>query len=315
MVDAAVAMGRKLMQQVVTIVKPETILAWQRRLEWQKWDYSSRPQRKSGRPRTPGNIESIVCRLARENTWGYLRIQGELLKLDIPLSKGCIADILRRNSLPPSPERQGLTWREFLSRHAEVMLCADLFTKEIWTFCGLKTAYVLFVMHLQTRQILLAEATFCPHSRWMSQMVRNLLMECEEAGVQPRSMLHDRDSIFIHSFDDTLKGGGMDVVRTPFRAPNANAHAERWVLSAKRECLDHLILFGLANLRRTVTVYRDYYNALRPHQGLGQRIPVKVNLALTASSDKPLHSSRRASEVICTPFLGGLLKSYSRQAA
>ena len=133
LVDAAVAMGRKLMQKVVSIVKPETILAWQRRLEKEKWDYSSRQKRGPGRPRTAGHIEAIVCRLTRENTWGYLRIQGELLKLDIQLSKGCIADILRRNNLPPSPERKSLTWREFLSRHAEVMLCADLFTKEIWT--------------------------------------------------------------------------------------------------------------------------------------------------------------------------------------
>ena len=109
LVDAALAMGRKLMQEVVNIVKPETILAWQRRLERQKWDYSDRKTRRPGRPRTPGNIEAIVCRMARENIWGYRRIEGELLKLDITLSKSCIADILRRNNLPPSPERKGLT--------------------------------------------------------------------------------------------------------------------------------------------------------------------------------------------------------------
>jgi transposase InsO family protein len=201
--------------------------------------------------------------MARENTWGYLRIQGELLKLDIRLSKGCIADILRRNNLPPSPERKGLTWREFLSRRPEAMLCADLSTKEIWTFCGLKTAYVLFVMHLETRRILLAEATFCPHSRWMSQMVRNLLIECEEAGIHPRFMLHDRDGLFTYGFDETVKGAGVDVIKTPFQSPNANAHAERWVLSAKRECLDHLILFGLENLRHTVSCYA--------HRRIGRR--------------------------------------------
>lgn len=312
LVNAALAMGRKLMQEVVSIVKPETILAWQRRLEKQKWDYSTRERRKPGRPQTPGSIESIVCRLAQENTWGYLRIQGELLKLDVKLSKGCIADILRRNNLPPSPERKGLTWREFLSRHADVMLCADLFTKEIWTFCGLKTAYVLFVMHLETRQILLAEATFCPHSRWMSQMGRNLLMACEEAGVQPRFMLHDRDGLFIHSFDQTLKAAGVEVVKTPFRAPNANSHAERWVLSARGECLDHLVLFGLENLRRTVSCYRAFHNHLRPHQGLGQAIPAHVNSdSITATGKPPMEPSN----IVCTSLCGGLLKSYSRQAA
>ncbi|MCJ7822575.1 MAG: hypothetical protein MUQ26_05795, partial [Armatimonadetes bacterium] len=150
------------MKEVVSIVKPETILAWQRRLEQQKWDYSERRRRGPGRPRTPDHIEALVCRLARENLWGYQRLRGELLKLRVILSKGCIADILRRNGVPPAPKRAGLTWQKFLSRHAEVMLCADLFTKEVWTFSGLRTAYVLFVLHLGTRRIVLAEATFSP---------------------------------------------------------------------------------------------------------------------------------------------------------
>ena len=127
--EAALAMGRSLMKEVVSIVKPETILAWQRRLERQKWDYSAR-RTQPGRPRTPGEIEALVCRLARENAWGYQRIRGELLKLGIQRSKGCIAAILRRNGLPPSPQRGGLTWRQFLARHAEVLLCADLFTRK-----------------------------------------------------------------------------------------------------------------------------------------------------------------------------------------
>jgi len=315
LVCAALAMGRKLMQEAVTIVKPETILAWQRRLEREKCDYSMRERRGPGRPRTPGNIEAVVCRLARENTWGYRRIQGELLKLGIKLSKGGIADILRRNNLPPAPERKGLTWREFLARHAEVMLCADLFTKEIWTFCGLKTAYVLFVMHMETRRILLAEATFCPHNRWMAQMARNLLMECEDAGIRPRFVLHDRDGLFIHSFDDTLKAAGVEVVRTPFQAPNANSHAERWVLSVKQECLDHLVLFGLESLQHTLDVYRTYYNDLRPHQGIGRQVPAAMADAPSATLPRNADPRQRSSPLVCTPLLGGLLKSYSRRAA
>ncbi|MFC2171833.1 hypothetical protein ACFLU6_04295 [Acidobacteriota bacterium] len=106
LMKAALAMGRKLMRRAVTIVKPDTILAWQRRLEQRKWDYSRRRRRGPGRPRTSGEVEVLVCRLARENTWGYKRIQGELKKLGITLSKSCIADILRRNGLPPAPERR-----------------------------------------------------------------------------------------------------------------------------------------------------------------------------------------------------------------
>ncbi len=134
---AAPAMGRKLMEAAVNIVKPATILAWQQRLEKEKWDYSARRKRPPGRPKTASNIEVLVCQLARENTWGYAKIQGELQKLGIEISKTTVANILRRNGLPSSPDREGLTWREFLSRHADVFVCADLFTKEIWTLKGL----------------------------------------------------------------------------------------------------------------------------------------------------------------------------------
>ena len=113
--DATLAMGRKAMRLVVTIVKPETILAWQRRLAQAKWDCSRRRHRGLGLPRTPRDVEALVCRLARENTWGYKRISGELEKLGIQLSKSWIADVLRRNELPPAPEREGSAWRELLA--------------------------------------------------------------------------------------------------------------------------------------------------------------------------------------------------------
>ena len=125
--------------------------------------------------------------MGRENGWGYRRIQGELKKLGIPISRSCVADILRPNGLPRARERGGLTWREFLSRHADVVLCADLFTKEIRTLCGLRRAFVLVVMHVKSRTILLAETTFFPHSAWMAQQVRNLLWECDDLGMQARS--------------------------------------------------------------------------------------------------------------------------------
>ena len=128
-----------------------------------------------------------------------MRIKGELAKLGIPISKSCVADVLRRNGLRPSPERGGLTWREFLARHADVLLCADLLTKEVWTFCGRQRTFVLFLIHVGTRTILLAEAMFSPHSRWMVQQVRNVLWECDECGVVPRFFIHDRRESTIGS--------------------------------------------------------------------------------------------------------------------
>jgi len=268
--EAALAMGRSLMNEVVSIVKPETILAWQRRLERRKmlWDYSARRRRGPGRPRPRDDIEAMVCRVARENAWSYQRIRGELLKLGITRSKGCIADILRRNGLPPSPQRQGLTWQQFLPRHAEVLLCADLFTKEVWTLCCLRTAYVLFVLHLGTRRIVLAEATFCPHGRWMGQMARNLLMSCEDLEIAPRLVLHDRDKLLAWEFDTVLAAAEAKIVKTPFRAPDANAHAERWVGSVTGECLDHLILFGMSSLQRAASLLRLLQ---RPSSASGDR--------------------------------------------
>jgi len=312
--DAALAMGRSLMKQVVSIVKPETILAWQRRLERRKRDYSARRRRGPGRPRTPGEIEALVCRLARENTWGYQRIRGELLKLGLTRSKGCIVDILRRNGLPPSPQRQGLTWQQFLSRHAEVMLCADLFTKEVWTFCGLRTAYVLFVLHLGTRRILLAEATFSPHGQWMGQMARNLLMSCENLGITPRFVLHDRDKLLAWDFDAVLTTAQAMIVKTPFRAPDANAHAERWVGSVTGECLDHLVLFGMSSLQRALRIYRDFFNGHRPHQGIANRVPDRrATGEMLPDCADGMPDAELAVE--CDQFLGGLLNSYYRKAA
>ena len=205
LVEAAMAMGRGLMEQVVTIVQPKTILAWQRRFENQKWDYSDRRKNNPGRPRILVDIEQLVCRMARENEWGYGRIQGELKKLDIEISKTSVANILRRNGLPPSPEREGPSWREFLDRHASVFLCADMFQKEVWTFRGLITAYVFFVIHLETRRVLLARAAFAPTHHWLEQQARHVMWACEEQGIEPRFLLRDNDMLYPEGMDTILK--------------------------------------------------------------------------------------------------------------
>jgi len=313
LVESAMAMGRDLMERVVTIVKPKTILAWQRRLEKQKWDYSDRRKNNPGRPRISLDIEQIVCRMARENEWGYERIQGELKKLDIEISKSSVANILRRNGLLPSPEREGLSWREFLARHAPVFLCADMFQKEVWTFRGLTTAYVFFVIHLQTRKVILANATFSPTNQWLKQQTRHVLWECEDQCIEPRFFLRDNDQLYPKDMDALLKSSGVDTVKTPFGAPNANAYAERYVLSCKKECLNHLLIFGLNRLQRVVDCYTSYYNEHRPHQGIDNKIPSEYNKSDVWQGGGMLKNVS-AGNIVRKDFLGGLLKSYYRAA-
>ncbi|MHC4638573.1 MAG: integrase core domain-containing protein [Planctomycetota bacterium] len=311
LVEAAMAMGRDLMEQVVTIVKPKTILAWQRKLENQKWDYSDRRKNNPGRPRIALDVEQIICRMARENEWGYKRIQGELKKLDIEVSKSSIANILRRNGLPPSPEREGPSWREFLARHAPVFLCADMFQKEVWTFRGLTTAYVFFVIHLQTRKVLLARATFSPTNQWLKQQIRHILWVCEEESIGPKFFLCDNDQLYPEDMATILQASGVDTIKTPFQAPNANAHAERYVLSCKRDCLNHLLIFGLNRLQYILDCYASYFNEHRPHQGIYNRIPSEYNMTAQRQGGSMLFRTRN---IVCKDFLGGLLKSYRRAA-
>ena len=313
LVESAMAMGREMMEQFVTIVKPKTILAWQRQLEKRKWDYSDRRKNNPGRPRISLDVEQIVCRMARENEWGYKRIQGELKKLEIAISKTSVANILRRNGLPPSPEREGPSWREFLARHAPVFLCADMFQKEVWTFRGLTTAYVFFVIHLQTRKVILARATFSPTNQWLKQQTRHVLWECEDHGIEPRFFLRDNDQLYPECMDAILKSSGVDTVKTPFGAPNANAHAERYVLNCKNECLSHLLIFGLNRLQYVINCYTSFFNEHRPHQGIDNEIPSKYNLAAKRQGGC-VPTKVTARNVIRKEFLGGLLKSYQRTA-
>ena len=250
--------------------------------------------------------------MARENEWGYTRIQGELEKLDITISKSSVANILRRNGLPPSPERKGLSWREFLARHAAVFLCADMFQKEVWTFRGLTTAYVFFVNHLQTRKIILCKATFSPTNQWLHQQTRHVLWACEDHGIEPRFLLRDNDMLYPEGMNTTLKAFGVDTVKTPFQAPNANAHAERYVLSCKKECLNHLLIFCLNRLQHVVDCYTLYFNKHRPHQGIDNQIPGEYNMSKQQGGHMPLKI--RVRNVTRKDFLGGLLKSYQRAA-
>ena len=254
-------LGRKALTEVASIVRPETILAWHRRLVARRFD-GSKKRRAPGRPAIDRAIEELVVRFATENRdWGYDRIAGAIANLGHALSDQTVGNILKRHGIPPAPERQKTTtWKDFIRAHREVLAATDFFTTEVWTVSGLVTYYVVFVMHVATRRVHIAGLTPFPDERWMTQIARNLTM--------------------------------ADV-----------GHAERWVRSAKDECLSKLILFGEPALRTALRAYTEHFHGERNHQG-------KDNLLLF-----PREEIGRTGPVRCRDRLGGLLKFYHRAAA
>ena len=213
-------------------VRPGTLLAWHRRLVARRWTY---PHRRPGRPPISRDVRELILRLARENSsWGYLRIAGELRKLDIAVSASSVRNILTRAGLPPAPRRDSQSWRSFLQAHGESILACDFFTVDtVW----LRRLYVLAFISIGSRRAEYFAITSKPDTAWMLQQARNLLMELDDHDRQVRFLIHDRDAKFPRAFDALLESDGIKIIRTPVRAPNANAHMERWVRTVRREYL------------------------------------------------------------------------------
>jgi putative transposase len=251
------------------LVTPATLLRWHRELVARRWTY---PRRRPGRPATPVEVRELIVRLARENPgWGYRRIQGELVGLRVKLAASTVWAILRKAGIEPAPMRLEAGWSEFLRRQAASILECDFLTVDT---LFLRRFYVLFFIELATRRVHLAGITTNPDGRWVTQQARNLLMHFDENGVQPRFVIRDRDSKFTSDFDEVFRSEGIRVIKAPVRAPRARAHAERWVGSLRRECLDRLLIVGRRHLERVVTVYTLHYNEHRPHRSLDQRPPL-----------------------------------------
>jgi putative transposase len=204
------------------IVRPDTLLGWHRQLVRRRWTYAGR---RPGRPSVSEAIHGLLLRLARENPrWGYQRIVGELAGVGVRVSATTVAKILREAGLPPADARARLCRREFLRAHAESMLACDFFTVEtLW----LGRLYVLFFLELGTRHVHLAGCTANPDGRWTAQQARQFAWSLSERPRPIRFLIHDRDTKFSRAFDDVFRSEGVEIIRTPFRAPNANAFAER----------------------------------------------------------------------------------------
>jgi transposase InsO family protein len=300
-------LGRKALQQVAHVAKPDTILGWFRKLVAAKFD-GSQQRRSPGRPRIRSEIEDLVVRLARENSgWGYDRIVGALANLGHSVSDQTVGNILRRHGIKPAPERrQTTTWKDFIRRHMDVLAGTDFFTVEVLTWRGLVTYYVLFFIHLDSRRVCIAGITDSPDACWMRQVARNATFEELGCLSGRRYVLHDRDAKFCAEFQETLAAGGVQCLPLPARSPNLNAFAERWVRTVKEECLSKLLLFGEGSLRRALSQFQEHYHTERNHQGKG-------NVLLFPRAEELAKS--RGSSIECRERLGGLLKYYYRRAA
>ena len=293
-------LGRRTLGNVATIVTPETILRWHRALVVRTWTYSSgRP----GRPGVQAEIRRLVVRLAIENpNWGYTRIQGALKNLGHRVARSTIANVVKENAIPPSRERP-MAWRTFLRAHWPALLGADFFTTEVWALRGLVTYYTAFVIELHSRRVHVLGSTPHPDEAFVIQTIRRVTDDVDGLLRRGRGLICDRDRKWSPALDRFLATAGVRVIRTPFMAPNCNAHAERFVRSIKEECLNRMILVGEHHLRETLAEFLAHYHRERNHQGRGNAL---IDPASPQRADGPVRRRQR---------VGGLLSYYYRAAA
>ena len=282
------------------LVTPGTVLRWHRRLIARHWTYPHRV----GRPPVSAEITALIERLATENnTWGYKRIQGELLKLGYGVSASTIRRVLTALKVPPAPERgSDTTWRKFLRTQASTMLATDFF--HVDCALTLQRLYCLFVMEVGTRYLHILGITANPDGPWTTQQIRNLLIDLGDRAAGFRFLVRDRAGQFTAAFDAVLAGAGIEVVKIPPRSPRANCYAERFVLTARTEITDRMLIFGERHLRTILAQYEGHYNGRRPHRGCQLRPPRPDHPVADLSHQR---IKRR-------PVLGGLINEYERAA-
>jgi putative transposase len=282
-------------REALLIVRPETVLRWHRAGLRLVWKVKSRATAQE--PRIAAETIALIKEMAANNRlWGADRIRGELRNLGIPVAKRTIPRHLRQAR--PAPPR-GQTWAAFLHNHAkDSWACACVQLSDGW----FRPLFALVVTELGSRRIVHVGVTRAPTDAWVAQQLR----EATPFGAAPQYLIRDNDAKYGPRFDTIAAGSGITVLRTPIRAPRANAICERLIGSLRRECLDHILLVSEAHLRRVLTEYARYFNQARPHQGIEQRVPVP--------GSNGNHAGDAAAAVTAFPVLGGLHHVYRRAA-
>ena len=273
-------------------MKPATVIGWHRkgfRLFW-----TSKIRRgKPGRPAVPADVRSLIRAMSRDNPlWGAPRIHGELRKLAIAIGETSVSKYMVRHCKPPSQ-----TWRTFLENHVKTMVSVDFFTVPTIRF---QVLYVFLVLAHDRRRILHFAVTAHPTAEWTAQQLR----EAFPWDTAPRYLLRDRDRIFGKDFVDQIKAMGSKQVLSAPRSPWQRAYVERVIGTIRRECLDHVIVFGQRSLYRQLQSFVDYYHRSRTHLGLEKDTP----------EPRPIQSTDMG-RIIATPEVGGLHHRYERRAA
>jgi transposase InsO family protein len=301
-------LGRRVLNQLGSLVTPDTILRWYRELIAKKYDGTSR--RGPGRARRVAAVQDLVVQMARENPgWGYTRIRGALGNLGYQLGRNTIKRILLAHGLEPAPLRgRTMPWKTFLKAHFGVTAAMDFFSVEVLTLTGVVRYMVLFVIDLKSRRVHIAGVVRDPDGAWMNQVARNLTDVVDGFLLRTRYLLHDRDPLFTDAFRTVLRTAGVRCLRLPPSSPNLNAFAERFVLSIKSECLDKLIPLGERHLRRAISEFAEHYHLERNHQGLANEL---ITRPVTPRNDNLLANP----PVVRRERMGGLLNFYDRRAA
>jgi transposase InsO family protein len=298
---SAIAAALPRPRRIGWIVTPDTLLRWHRRRIARHWTQTHRPP---GRPSTTTEIRRLIIAMANDNpTWGYRRIAAELTGLGHQVGASTVWRILKHRGIESAPQRSSVTWTQFLRSQAAV--ACDFATVDT---ALLRRYYLLYFIDVTTREVYFAGITAHPTGAWTTQAARNLYLRHADQLTGARALVRDRGSQFIDSFDEIFRTEGLEILKTPVRTPVANAFAERWIGTLRRELLDRTIIWNQHQLERLVTDYIDHYNTHRPHRSLHQQSPrPAIPNTATSIATPPLRVTR-------TSRCDGLINEYRNAA-